>query len=90
MERPRRRPEPGFEDNIKMNLNEIVHEGVDLINLDQDKDHSQPLVSTELKLRVTNGEFLDQVTGTSRSTLLLGVDLYQFEVVNCLLSTSQS
>jgi hypothetical protein len=46
---PRRR----WEDNIRMDLREIGCEGVDWINLSQDRGQWWALVDTEINLRVT-------------------------------------
>jgi len=46
--RPRRR----WEDNIKMNLQEVGCEGMDWIKLVQDRDRWQALVNAVMKLRV--------------------------------------
>jgi hypothetical protein len=39
-------------DNIKMNLREIGWDGVDLMDMAQDRDHWRALVNTVLNLRV--------------------------------------
>jgi hypothetical protein len=46
------RPRRGWVDNIKMNLRKIGWDGVDWIDMAQDRDQSRPLVNTVLKLRV--------------------------------------
>jgi hypothetical protein len=46
--KPRRR----WVDNIKMDLREIGFEGVDWIELAQDRDQRRTLVNTEMDLRV--------------------------------------
>jgi hypothetical protein len=46
--RPRRR----WVDNIKMDLREIGWDGVDWIELDQDRDQWRTLVNTVMNLRV--------------------------------------
>jgi hypothetical protein len=46
--RPRRR----WVDNIKMDLREIGWDGVDWLNIAQDRDQWRPLVNTVLNLRV--------------------------------------
>jgi hypothetical protein len=46
--RPRRR----WEDNIKMDLREVGWEGMDWINLAQDRDRWRALVSAVMNLRV--------------------------------------
>jgi hypothetical protein len=48
LERPRRR----WEDNIKMDLEEIGFRDVDLIHLAQDRDRWRDLVNTVINLRV--------------------------------------
>jgi hypothetical protein len=54
--RPRRR----WIDNIKMDLREIGWDGIDWINLAQDRDQSRALMNTVMKLRVPKnaGNFL--------------------------------
>jgi hypothetical protein len=46
--RPRRR----WVDNIKMDLREIKWDGMDWIDLAQDKNHRRSLVNTVMKLQV--------------------------------------
>jgi hypothetical protein len=54
--RPRRR----WEDNIKMDLQEVGSGGMDRIELAQDRNRWRALVSTVRNLRVPKmGEFLD-------------------------------
>jgi hypothetical protein len=48
LERPRRR----WVDNIKMNLREIGWDGMDWIELAQDRDQWRALVNTVMNLRV--------------------------------------
>jgi hypothetical protein len=48
LERPRRR----WEDNIKMDLQEVGRGGVDWIDLAQDRDRWRALVYTVMNLRV--------------------------------------
>jgi transposase len=48
LERPRRR----WEDNIKVGLRDIVSDGMDWIDLPQDRDQWRALVNTVTKLRV--------------------------------------
>jgi hypothetical protein len=48
LERPRRR----WVDNIKMDLKEIGWDGVDWIDIPQDRDQWRALVNTVLNLRV--------------------------------------
>jgi hypothetical protein len=50
--RPLRRPTHRWEDNIKMDLREIGWDGVDWIDLAQDKDQWRVLVNTVMNLRV--------------------------------------
>jgi hypothetical protein len=49
---PLERPGHRWENNIKMDLREIGLEGVDLINLAQDRDRWWALVNTVMNLRV--------------------------------------
>ena len=44
-----RRPKSRWEDNIKIDLQEVEWRGMDWIYLDQDRDRT--LVNTEIKLR---------------------------------------
>jgi hypothetical protein len=48
LEKPRRR----WEDNIKMDLREVGWEGIDWINLAQDRDRWRALVNAVMNLRV--------------------------------------
>jgi hypothetical protein len=51
--RPLERPRHKWVDNIKMDFKEIGWDGMDLIDLVQDRDKWRALVSTVMKLRVT-------------------------------------
>jgi hypothetical protein len=51
-ERPLGRPRHRWVDNIKMDLGEIVWDGVDWIDMAQDRDQWRVLVNTVLILRV--------------------------------------
>jgi hypothetical protein len=68
--RPRRR----WTDNIKMDLREIGWDGVDLVNLAQDRDHWSALVNTVMNLRIAynSGKFLSscKIYSFSRKALL--------------------
>jgi hypothetical protein len=50
--RPLGRPRGRWEDNIRMDLREILWEGVDWIHLVQDRDQWRALVNTVMNLRV--------------------------------------
>jgi hypothetical protein len=50
--RPLGTPRRRWVDNIKMDLREIVWDGMDWIELDQDKDQWRALVNTVMNLRV--------------------------------------
>jgi hypothetical protein len=50
--RPLRRPRRRWVDNIKIDLREIGWDGVDWVNLTQDRDQWRALVNTVLNLRV--------------------------------------
>jgi hypothetical protein len=50
--RPLGRPRRRWVDNIKMGLREIGGDGVDWIDLAQDRDHWRAFVNTVLNLRV--------------------------------------
>jgi hypothetical protein len=50
--RPLGRPRRMWVDNIKMDLREIGWDGVDWIDVTQDRDKWRALVNTELNLRV--------------------------------------
>jgi hypothetical protein len=60
LERPRRR----WVDNIKMNLREMGWDGIDWIDLTQDRDQWRALVNTEMNLPVPQnaGKFLSSCT----------------------------
>jgi hypothetical protein len=49
--RPLGRPRRRWEDNIKMDLQEIRYEGVDWIELAQDRDRWRALVNSVMNLR---------------------------------------
>ena len=51
--RPLGRPRRRWEDNIKMDLQEVVFRGVDWIRLAQDRDRWWALVNAVMNLRVT-------------------------------------
>jgi hypothetical protein len=50
--RPLGRPRRRWEDNIKMDLREVEWEGMDWINLAQDRDRWRALVNAIMNLRV--------------------------------------
>jgi hypothetical protein len=50
--RPLGRPRPRWEDNIKMDLREVGWEGIDWIDLAQDRDRWRALVYTVMNLWV--------------------------------------
>ena len=50
--RPLGRPRRGWEDNIKMDLQELGYRGMDWIQLAQDRDRWRALVSAVMNLRV--------------------------------------
>jgi hypothetical protein len=50
--RPRGRPGHRWEDNIRINVREIVWEGVDWIHMARDRDQWRVLVNTVTSLRV--------------------------------------
>jgi hypothetical protein len=50
--RPRERPRHGRVDNIKMDLREIVWDGMDWIDLAQDRDQCTALVKTVMNIQV--------------------------------------
>jgi hypothetical protein len=58
--RPLGRPRRRWEDNIKIDLQEVVRDGMDWIDTDQDRDRWRALVSAVMKLRVpyNAGNFL--------------------------------
>jgi hypothetical protein len=51
-ERPLGRPRQRWEENIKMDLQEVGHGGVDWIELDHDRDRWRALVTAVMNLRV--------------------------------------
>jgi hypothetical protein len=67
--RPLGRPRRRWVDNIKMELREIGWDGMDWIDLAQDRDHWRALVNTVMNLRVpwNAGEFLSSCTSGSFS-----------------------
>ena len=50
--RPLGRPRHRWEDNIKMNLQEVVRRGMDWTELAQDRDRWRPLVNAVMNLWV--------------------------------------
>jgi hypothetical protein len=50
--RPLGRPRHRWEDNIKMNLQEVGWEGMDKIDMAQDRDRWQALVNVVMNLQV--------------------------------------
>ena len=50
--RPLGRPRRRWEDNIKMDLQEVGYGGLDWIELAQDRDRWRPLVNAVMNLRV--------------------------------------
>jgi hypothetical protein len=50
--RPLEIPRPRWEDNIEMDIREVGCEGMDWINLAQDRDRWRALVNAVMKLRV--------------------------------------
>jgi hypothetical protein len=50
--RPRGRPGRRWEDNVRMDLQEIGWEGVNWMNMAQDMDQWRAFVNTVMKLRV--------------------------------------
>jgi hypothetical protein len=50
--RPLGRPRCRWEDNIKMDLQEVVCGGIDWIKLDQDRDRWRALVNAAMNLRI--------------------------------------
>jgi hypothetical protein len=49
--RPLGRPRCRWEDNIKMDLQEVGYEGMDLIDVAQDRDRRRALVNAVMNLR---------------------------------------
>jgi hypothetical protein len=54
--RPLGRPRRRWEDNIKMDLQEVGCEGMDWIDLAQDRDRWRKLVNSVMNLRVPQNE----------------------------------
>jgi hypothetical protein len=52
VKRPLGRPRRRWEDNIKMDLQEVGYEGMDWIDVAQDKDRWRALVNAAMNLRV--------------------------------------
>ena len=57
---PRGRPRRRWEDNIEVDLQEVGHEGMDWIELVQDRDRRRALVNAVMNLRnpLNAGNFL--------------------------------
>jgi hypothetical protein len=72
--RPLGRPRPRWVDNIKLDLREIRWDGMDWIDLAQDRDQWRDLVNTVMNLRVPQdaGKFLSScaIGGFSRMAQL--------------------
>jgi hypothetical protein len=75
--RPLGRPRRRWEDNIKMDLREIGWDGMDWIDLAQERNQWRTLVNTVMNLRVPQNvdKFLNSCTtgGFSRRAQLHGV-----------------
>jgi hypothetical protein len=74
--RPLGSPRRKWEDNIEMGLREIEWDGMDWIDLAEDKDQWRALINTVMNLRVSeDGKFLSSCTtgGFSGRTQLHGV-----------------
>jgi hypothetical protein len=75
--RPLGRPKHRWEDNIKMDLQEVGWGGMDWIELAQDRDMWRALVSVVMNLRVPQnvGNFLTSCkpVSFSRMTVLYGI-----------------
>jgi hypothetical protein len=85
--RPLRRPKRRWEDNIKMDLQEVGWGGMDWIDLAQDRDRWRAVVNAVMKLGVpySAGNFLSS-WGTirfSRRTLFLGVSYFHDQRSDC-------
>jgi trehalose/maltose hydrolase-like predicted phosphorylase len=55
--RPFGRPQHKWESNIRIDLGDIVWEGVDWIHMGQDREQWQALVNTVMNLQVRAGNF---------------------------------
>ena len=79
--RPLGRPRHSWEDNIKMDLQEVECGGMDWIELSEDRDRSQALVNAVMNIQVSwkGGNFLTswKQVSFSRRTLLHGLSKYQ-------------
>ena len=73
--RPLWRHRRRWEDNIKMDLQEVGCGGMDWIELAQDRDWWRALVNAVMNLRIPKnvGNFLTSLLSFSRRTLLHGV-----------------
>jgi hypothetical protein len=76
--KPHVRPRHRWEENIMMNLHEVGYEGMDWIELAQERDRWQVLVNAVMNLWVPQhvGNFLtsSELVTFSRTTLLHGVN----------------
>jgi hypothetical protein len=72
--RPLIRPRPRWVNNIKIDLREIEWDGMDWMNLVQDRHQYRALVNTVMNLRVplNSGKFLSsyKIVGSSRRAQL--------------------
>jgi hypothetical protein len=77
--RPLGRPRRRWVDNIKIDLREIGWDGMDWINLTEDRDHWRAHVNTEMNLWISQnaGKFLNSCTidGFSRRAQVHEVNL---------------
>ena len=71
--RPLRRPRRKWEDNIKMDLQEVGRGGIDWTDQAQDRDRWRALVNTVMNFRVplNSGNFLTRFKPVSFSTRTL-------------------
>jgi hypothetical protein len=90
--RPLGKPRRRWVDNIKIHLREIGWDGMDWIDVAQDRDQWRALVNTLVNLRVpyNAGKFLSSIGGSSRRAQLRELFGYFAVHIKSMCSTLQS